>query len=682
MSTLDDAFNRTNLSRAWRWIRSNPDATYKKYCSVAYSRYSLADLALLDDLLDRLKRGLYKPTHACKLLFPKKSGILRPYTILTVEDQIVYQALVNVVADRLAPRMRSGYLTVTFGHMYAGTSSVWFYKRWRDGYRSFNMAARDAFSKGLRFSASFDLTACYDSLDYNVLCHFIQQLRCDKEFCDSLKEYLSFWTATRHRIYHSHGIPQGPLSSGLLAEVVLQHFDLNYGSHSNVRYLRYVDDIRLFAVREEDLRRMLVRLDQLSKDIGLFPQSNKIDIHEVQNIEDELKSISNPGEVALKSRVVNQDKLRKRLKELSPFSRVTNDTRFKLLLAYAEPSSKLNLRALKIAASRPDLQPFVMRYLRKYNRLPKTVFKELVEKLKRPSLYENNTAEMVETLDGRINVNQAKAVTKILKRMWKPRSLQPDLTAAVGMPLMRDGILGETSIRYALRNSQEWWVQAKLFEVLNAGSLGRTFLTTILNEGIRNSVDDVALTAALQLAVLQLPVGKPLRNINFAAGRALRQLRMISRAPRTVDGVDQSLARITGKPTRVNWRAVFGRDYKAAERQAVFCRALAETNVTAFVHAMDVFHDLLLSRLYAHDSTLGNFVLGNIGSVLNSARLRSRFPHFLILISAVHQKRYISSLAHPRARTTGKPTERIKYTFLYTAKRLMADAFVELAANW
>src|SRR6266852_827632 len=175
MSSLTEAFRRGNLERAWGWIKSNPDANYKSYCGQAYSRFALADASLLDELKDELGRGIFEPTHATKVLLPKKSGILRPYTILTVEDQIVYQAMVNVVADRLGPKMRGQYLQVSFGHMFAGKSSTWFYKPWKQGYTAFNQASRDAFKRGLKFTASFDLTACYDSLNYQVLSHFLRK---------------------------------------------------------------------------------------------------------------------------------------------------------------------------------------------------------------------------------------------------------------------------------------------------------------------------------------------------------------------------------------------------------------------------------------------------------------------------------------------------------------------------
>jgi len=75
-------------------------------------------------------------------------------------------------------------------------------------------------------------------------------------------------------------------------------------------------------------------------------------------------------------------------------------------------------------------------------------------------------------------------------------------------------------------------------------------------------------------------------------------------------------------------------------------------------------------------------MLGSIGSILTSNRLRRRYPSVFALITDVHEQRYISSLSHAKARRTGKPTGRIKFKYLKTAKRFMRRAFTELAANW
>lgn len=78
MPDLDQLRHPDNLRRAWRWLRSNPDAAYKSYFRSLYQRYAIAEDTLIDDLADRLKRGIYEPEQATKLFHPKASGILRP----------------------------------------------------------------------------------------------------------------------------------------------------------------------------------------------------------------------------------------------------------------------------------------------------------------------------------------------------------------------------------------------------------------------------------------------------------------------------------------------------------------------------------------------------------------------------------------------------------------------------
>ena len=188
-----------------------------------------------------------------------------------------------------------------------------------------------------------------------------------------LTRLLNKWTATSTQIYHDHGIPQGPLSSGLISEAVLRHFDENFLSRFDVRYFRYVDDIRLFAKSEDHLRHALVSLDRLSKDVGLFPQSGKIDIHWVKDIRDELKSVSSPAEAVLTGSVPDQPGIRRRLADLAPREggyRVADPTRFKFLLAKAEPSLRILDRLWRVFERAPHYYPQLSAYVQKFRALP------------------------------------------------------------------------------------------------------------------------------------------------------------------------------------------------------------------------------------------------------------------------------------------------------------------------
>lgn len=683
MGDLDRASDANNLQRAWRWIKSNPEATYKSYCRSLYTAYAVADEAALDDLRDRLRRGVYEPSHATKVYFPKASGILRPYSILTVEDQIVYQSLVNVVAERLQRRVRKRYFKEVFGHLYGGKTSPFFYRKWSDGYAKLNEACRKAFDDGYVYGASFDLTACYDSIDYGVLRHFLREIGCDDEFNTKLTDFLSRWTATNHRIYHNHGIPQGPLASGLLSEVVLRHFDDHRGSTRQVRYVRYVDDIRLYAKSSDALRRMLIRLDTLSKDIGLFPQSSKVHIHKIKDIEDELKSLSNPPEPVLKPKVVNQKRLRKRINDLSPRFKVEDATRFKYMLACAEPSSKLNDRMWRIYENHPEMYGNILRYFGRYSRLPRKVADRLLKEIESKPLYHAVHAEMVATADGRLDDARQAKLERIVKKQWTPKTLSPDLQVALGRIAIRHGLLTFAQTRYAVMSLADWWTRSQLIATLTPDFIGEPSVETLLNESMRHDEeDDVCMLAADTADTLCVKVRPPSRELNRRAAIVAREYGHIRKASGRVCGIDHAMTNLLGRTVSgINWKKLFGRRYKHAERQAVSCRAFADTNITAFVPALDVFNDLLLDGLYRVDTSLGTYHLGKIGSVMSSTRLQSDYPLIFALAKTIHDKRLESALAHPIVRTTGKPTGRIRYSYLKTAKNLLRAACAEIRSH-
>ena len=681
MTTINDFLKKDNIYRAWRWIRSNPDATYKSYFRELYSIYAIADEALLDDLRNRLKRSIYEPSHAIKIYFPKPSGILRPYTLLTIQDQIVYQAAVNVIAEKLYPKIRHRYYKDTFGHLYAGKKSIWFYRKWSDGYSKFNNAVLEVFNDGFVYAASFDLTACYDSIDHCVLKHFLREIKCDTDFCDLLLNWLNKWTATDHRIYHNHGIPQGPLSSGLLSEVVLKHFDEKREKSNDFAYFRYVDDIRLFAKNEHILRRMLVRLDQLSKDIGLFPQSSKISIHKIKNIDDELKSISQPTERSISGKVVDQKKLYKRLVALTPppHYKVKNPTRFKYLLAHASPNSKLTNRLWRIYKKAPEYYTNIARYLERYKTFPRKTSEYLINEIQSHTLYHSINAAFVKVTTGRLSSRDVSLAEKTIFQKWKPSTSQADLLATVGRWLINYNLLPYNKLQYALKTIKSWWPKAQILLPLDDRLIGKPSLETIANILLRDNSEDVAIATAFIIYKNNLTVTSPQKTIHSSAAKILKALGIIKRSSGRVCGIDYSFLRMVEIKVKVNWKRFFGNDYSNAEKQIICCRAYAETDITAWINAMDVFNDWLLISLYRNDSSLGTYMAGSIGSVINSKRLRTKYPSIQTMIISIHQKRYESNLSHAEQKRTGRPTQRIKYSHLKKAKPIIRAAISEIA---
>jgi hypothetical protein len=682
MGDLRDLYSLDNVKRAWRWVLSNPDRSYKNHFRDAYAAYSTAELPLLSDLSNRIRRGIFHPESACKIYLPKKSGVLRPYSLLCVDDQIAYQAAVNVCADALYPKARQRYLVQVFGHLYAGRTSNWFYRKWSSGYAAFNLAATSAFNSGYRYTASFDLTACYDSIDHKVLCHFLRELRLSKEFCDRLTQWLSVWTATERNIFHGHGIPQGPLGSGMLSEVVLQHFDEYQWSPQTLKYLRYVDDIRLFAKDEKTLRKALFRLDRLSKDVGLFPQSNKINIHEVSDIRNELKTVSQPIESAVKAKIVDQGRIRARLNALSPRCRVDDSTRFKYVLAHAQPVAALTARLWKIYEHQPEFYEPIARYLARYKRMPKRAANALIQAILAQDLYQTIAATFIEVSRERLRGRSFDVARRRFKSLWKPKTNQADLTAALGRWLLSADHLTSAQIDYALRPQAKGWVKSQLLLELRHSKVDPVRLTEILDRTVRDPGFDAALCAAYVAALRGIRPNTPVAQMTPCAKTVLREFGIIRRRRGSVCGIADSLSSLIGWKPKVRWKPLFGASYGRAERQIVACRGYASTSATEWVNALDVFNDLLFHAVFTKDGGLGNWPAGNIGAALNSpaSRFAKRYPRCYAYACETHDKRLESWLSHPTVRKTGRKTGPLRFTYIRRSLGLLKAAIVELEA--
>ena len=91
-----------------------------------------------------------------------------------------------------------------------------------------------------------------------------------------------------------HGIPQGPIGSSFLADLYLFHLDLEIKETKlDIKYIRYVDDIRIFSKDKVTGQRAIAYLDLLARDLGLIPQASKILFSEIGDINKALRHLKN-----------------------------------------------------------------------------------------------------------------------------------------------------------------------------------------------------------------------------------------------------------------------------------------------------------------------------------------------------------------------------------------------------
>ena len=93
-----------NLKLAWRRITTGGNHRSKRFFRQLYYAYELALDKNLRDLRTRLLALAWEPQHPDRIYLPKPSGLQRPLSLMYLEDQIVLQALANLVARRIEAR--------------------------------------------------------------------------------------------------------------------------------------------------------------------------------------------------------------------------------------------------------------------------------------------------------------------------------------------------------------------------------------------------------------------------------------------------------------------------------------------------------------------------------------------------------------------------------------------------
>jgi hypothetical protein len=682
MKDLRRFYSLDNLVKSWKWLNTSAKYDYKSYYRGLYKAYALSSNENLKDLRERIKNETYVASHSVKIYLPKKSGVLRPFTLLSIEDQIVYQALVNIIADKILPKVKPNYNNINFGNRYAGPNSTYFFKEWKIGYKLFNSALIESYKCGLTTTATFDLTAFYDSIDHKVLGFMLSMHGFGDDFIKFLLRCLERWTCnTGQGLYHGHGIPQGPMASGLLAEVIMHYVDEEFKKPKYpVKYLRYVDDIRLMAVDERGVRQGLLKLDLLSKRVGLFPQPSKIDIHEITDISGEIKSVSQDPEIREIEKSLSSEKVLEKLKVLSKGNLITNETQFKYLLNIATPSTQLNNKLLLVLEKQQHLYESILRYFECIPKLSKKVSKELVKQIKINNLYEETTAKYLRCCHNRIHSDYYVDILDICLNYSRDIDTvkSPTLKSIILTWLLCDLKLTYNDLEKLLTNSVSWTIQSIIGEIKEE-HYGTASYQSLINEFLTHEDSDVALSAAYLCINNDLKITVKKKDINAIAQLPLSKLGKIKAPISRKSTIGDSLEIIFKKKfDECNWKNFLNNMHSKCESQLFMCRSYVQTDASAYFNQLDVFNDLLLDNLYKKEPHLGIYTLGRIGSVLLSVKLSASYPKFFNLCKTVHELRLKSELSHPVEKSTRKYTRRIRFIEIKKHKRIMIEGYQEL----
>lgn len=233
-------------------------------------RWIESDLdAWLVEIRDELAAG-YQPrsSHMCWALKP--GGLLRPGTVLEVEDELVY----NMLLGRLLPQLRrqladlQGNPDLSYILADSADDTAWI----RTGFRLWTQWRKrsiERLDQGASYMLVADITGFYDNIDIRKLMSHMRAACGARDELKLLGNCLSKWARPRDR-----GIPQGYSASHLLAKLFLEPVDRALMNDGYV-HLRYVDDYRVFLESKRQGRAAIARLTALLHRTGLSLQSAK-----------------------------------------------------------------------------------------------------------------------------------------------------------------------------------------------------------------------------------------------------------------------------------------------------------------------------------------------------------------------------------------------------------------------
>lgn len=196
----------------------------------------------INDLIQEIKSGAYKPSAVKRVYIPKKDGTKRPLGIPTLKDRVLQRAMVLV----LEPIYESIFLDFSYG-----------FRPKRRARECAWMVGKKAFTHRIVFDA--DIEKFFDRVNHGKLMSLIKKTIVDPRVHKLIWGFLKsgFTEPGKPWSAQNIGTPQGGPISPLLANIYLHYFlderfQEVFGNNANVKMIRYADDFVILATKPEE----------------------------------------------------------------------------------------------------------------------------------------------------------------------------------------------------------------------------------------------------------------------------------------------------------------------------------------------------------------------------------------------------------------------------------------------
>jgi len=218
-----------------------------------------------NEYISRAKQVLtqehYNPSPLQIVEIPKADLTTRPAAIAELDDRLIYQALVDHIAEIVEPQV----LEVVFSHrLVSDYDATHMFREYDESYGAYLKKQRELCEDGTyKYVVVTDVASYYERIYHHRLIQLLEGLGCDLSLIKTLGHLLREWNNG-----DSHGIPQSFWASDYLGNVYLHQVDV-FMQMQGCRYLRYVDDISIFCTSQNEGRVILLNLSKQLRSLGL-----------------------------------------------------------------------------------------------------------------------------------------------------------------------------------------------------------------------------------------------------------------------------------------------------------------------------------------------------------------------------------------------------------------------------
>ena len=239
MKLIEKILSEENLRKAIKKVKQNKGAPGVDRMTVQeieswFEQYQ-------EELTSKIMNKQYRPMPVKRMYIPKPNGKQRPLGIPTVVDQVIQQAMLQVLTEIYEP--------IFSEHSYGFRPQ-----------RSAHMAMEEVleyFNEGYEWIVDLDIEKFFDTVNHDKLISILRENVKDATILHLIRAYLRARMLDKGLIRSTTvGTLQGGSISVILSNIYLDKFDKELETRG-LRYVRYADDCIIFVKSKMSANRVM-----------------------------------------------------------------------------------------------------------------------------------------------------------------------------------------------------------------------------------------------------------------------------------------------------------------------------------------------------------------------------------------------------------------------------------------